>query len=216
MNLGEMKTLMGLYVDDPNGTKWTDAYKVILLNQSQAWLVAKIESVDDDYFLTSDDVSVTATTDNSDFTDTLPADYRTSVAFEKLSSNERPVVLGVVTHRCRDDYISQLDDSDKFMQPYVFVYGTTLGVVNPSEAFTLRHWYLPRLDDMTLDADESDVPAEYHDIIVKRAAYNAMFAERGDMSVADRLKQEYMEGLSEMRSELKTQFQQHREVKEYY
>ena|SRR3990167_720580 len=169
------------YLDDPNADVWTDARIGRLLNIAQDYVVSVIEQEDEDYFIKSENVSVTAVTDNSDFTNALASDYRKSVVFHRLVTNQRPAKLFYVPWRDFDK--TDLDIPTEYdPAPLVTLRGANLVVRAPSEAFTLRHWYLPVLAAMTGTATSS-IPREYHAFVVAHAVHEALLSENNDANL---------------------------------
>jgi hypothetical protein len=80
-----------------------------------------------------------------------------------------------------------LDDS-YVIGPRAVVQATTLRVVGHSDAFTMKHWYLPRLSDMS-GTGTSTIPAEFHDLVIVRAVYLAKTSVEQDIQIINNWKE---------------------------
>jgi hypothetical protein len=182
MQLSDMRTVLLEYLDDPSGDLWTNARLNAHLNMAKDWIVTIIEKQDKDYFVTSEDKSITAVSDASDATFALDATYRQTILVERLNSGNRPTVLQPVQFRYRDRIGSQRVGIDT-SGPFWCVVGSNMRIINPVESFTLRHWYLPRLADMSADADTPSIPKEWHNLLVMKAATRLLRSKQRDMEL---------------------------------
>jgi hypothetical protein len=173
MTLLEMKKLFRAYINDIAGDRWPDSgdvTPVTLLNRAQETIQDIIDEADEDFFPKGFDYQVTPTNDALEFN--LPADFKDVIRAQRLMPGDTPVDLDIVTFSDRHD-----TPPLGYGAGTVYVRGTKLGVVAPVDSYTMWFWYTKRIPDLALDADVSEIPLEWHKLIVLQAARLAMASE---------------------------------------
>lgn len=133
----------------------------------------------------------------------------TAVGLDTVSCkrSERPRSLRLLNldeYTQRFKWRDDLFNVDDFEIP-IYVYYTLdnkFGVTSlPDEAWTVifNYWNVP--SDLSVNADETVIPAQYHHIISARAIYYVL-SLRSDPAFVDRAEKQYLDGIRKMRSEL--------------
>lgn len=204
MNLTTMLSVVGHLVDDPNEDTHNSTKKTTFINIAKDWVASQLESLDEDFFVKSEDISVTAVTDNSNFTATLSNDYGHTVKLERVVTNERPTPLEYRTFRRTDLPSSESEGVGGRNSPIVSIYATTLAVVAPSQAFTLRHWYASTVADMASGADTpTGIPSNYHYLLCLYAAKQVLGTEQREVTQVAFIDNEVEKRLAGMKAAVK-------------
>jgi hypothetical protein len=190
MNLGTILRKFYLYIDDEVQDYWTREKAVEVVNDGMMEVYRTLEDSDEDYFIKCVEYTITAD-DNGERIVTLPDDFkRVQIAERKPSSgssNVNPIPVTWVTFSQRHAGVNRRPlRSQGLTSPLCWLAGNKIGVINPSESFTLSVWYshvIPALDTDN-DVPES-ISVDYHNLIALEAAKTAMAAERRSFSFED-------------------------------
>jgi len=172
MTHAELKTLASLYLNDPNRDVFTAANLTLLLNAAQARIADIIEDTDESYFSGIETFAVSVDDDAWELT--LPADCMKVLLVEKVA--DPPIPYDYIDFRRRHaESPATIFEGTTRIQTKLFYYlrGGKLGVVAPSEAHTIRVWYVRRLTDLSADGDTSEIPANFHELLALEAAKRA-------------------------------------------
>jgi hypothetical protein len=180
MTVSELMVLFGVYTDDRNHDRISPAEALTLFNRGQEKCEKLIRDADEGYFRGCETFAVEAAADSSYEFD-LPSDFITVHLAERVTGNTPvPAVWPGFKHRHNSSGIIGPSDFPANVgpfQPKCYLSGNKIGVVEPSGSFTLRLWYNKRLVALANLSDESDVPAEHHNLIALHAARLAVPSE---------------------------------------
>ncbi len=183
MDLLALKNLLRAYMNDKRGDRWPDADNVTsitLLNRAQEDVQDMIDSVDERFFSKGQDYSVEATIDSYEFT--LPSDFKTVCQAERLTTSQPiPASWCSFTDRHTDARRAPWNTGVPGA-PLLYLRGNKIGVVNPTDAYTLRVWYTKRIPDLVLTTDVSEIPTQHQSFIALHAARLAYGSENRDFS----------------------------------
>lgn len=199
MNLSELRTRTRLYLDDRNGDRYTSAEITALLNASQQRLQKVIDASDEMYFSDIETYAVVADTDARECQ--LPTNFRKVIQVEAVMDSGPPVGLEYVDFRKRHEsglinYAGADVSTAGATRLRYYLRGNWLGIVAPTQAYTIKLWYTRRLLDLSSDSDVSEIPVGYHDLLCLEAAKRACGAE--NRAFPGELSQLHMDGLAEL------------------
>ena len=184
MNFGDQKTLTAEYLDDPNNSRHTSAALMLYLNRAQGDIKRHIDEANETFFQKTDTATVVAGDD--DFLHTLPADFSKLVSVED-TSNSIPLQSIPTTFQDRHDSIrvdkrflpKGAHSSGGYYLKHDHDLGRfRLGFTSPDSGYTVSILYQSNLDDMTVNADVSRVPSDYHDLMCLMAALRGYAIEQ--------------------------------------
>lgn len=175
MTLAEMRTYFRMLVDDRDASSWPPTEVDNVLNRAQERVQMKINDADEGYFSACQSYSVEADADSFEFS--LPSDHQKVVAGERLVPGSEPVPARWVPFARRHAATAVVDD-----RPILYLRGGKIGVVAPSQSYTLRMWYVKRLADLVNDADVSEIPIEFHQLVCLEAARICCLADGKDFT----------------------------------
>jgi len=171
MNLAEMVETTVNYLNDPRQTRFKRPQIIRHLNRSQEEVKRKIAGVDETMFTALQDYAVVSSDDSLEFT--LPTDFSLLLAAEDVSQSV-PVPAHRVEFATRhDNYDDRVLPVGMSTSPTYYLRGNKLGIVRPKTAYTLRIAYVKELTELSDDADESEIPKDYHDLVCLGAAKRA-------------------------------------------
>lgn len=185
-NLEELKVLFGIYVDDKSVDRFPDATRNTLINVAQRHIQDVIDNADQDYFIDCRRYDVTPQNDALEFE--LPDDFKRAIIAERETS-ERPVEARWVEFRYRHNHQEQSLPNvfHPVAQPVCYLRTMKLGVVHPTDTYTLTLWYIRAIPELTNNSDFSEIPAEHRNLIPMHAAILAQGSDE------DGLPQEFRE-----------------------
>lgn len=173
MNLTEMITQTRIFIDDRSADRFPDSEVISLINVGQEDVQKQIDELDRLFFSAVETFSIAAHSDAYEMT--LPTDCRLVTHVEVVQDGVG-LPCTYVDFRRRHDGASVLpgvaassgygNASDlKF-----YIRGQSIGFVSPSQAFTIRLWYTKRLPRLSIGADVSEIPREFHTLVCLCAA----------------------------------------------
>ena len=179
---------------------WADARIKEALNRAQLEVQSELlETFDTKYFLRTD-----ASVVPSDGIIFMPDGWIRMAGFDR-KYEESWIPVTVVTPSRAVEYrystpLIPLNASRSTLQPEVWsLIGDKLEMqLGPTTDETYRLRWVGRIDDLDDDDDESEIPAEYHDLLVDNAAMR-LSKDGGEVERAAMLMSDYQEGLSRMK-----------------
>jgi hypothetical protein len=187
-----MVTEVRYHLDEPTAVSWSDAELLVYLNHAQAWAQSLILGLDQDFFLTSTNLTTTANT----ATIALPSDFMRVKRLEWLdgdTSLKNPEPLYPIEWQNKGmGWPMYYSGTNTGGRPYYFYFqGTNLvlwPVPDTTKAAALRMWYIYRLADLAgaYATCTCEVPSEWHKTVVLKAAIQAMMKMEQDTSVFKR------------------------------
>lgn len=162
MTHDELKLLAALYLNDPSHDVFSEASLTLMLNAAQARLADIIEDTDEAYFSGIETYAISV--DDDAWEVALPTDCLKVLLVERVA--DPPIACEWIDFRRR-----HADGASGGLRYYLR--GSRLGIVAPSDAHTIRVWYVRRLTDLSIGADTSDIPANFHELLALEAAKRA-------------------------------------------
>lgn len=172
LTLGNLRTLLRQYIDDTNSTRWTDANLNRFLNEGQKLVQNIIDDADEMYFTKCQAYTVAADTDSYEFS--LPDDFKKVILVERVNTDAAPTPAEFEDFRRRHgtlrtthwpyNVILGLGEATWYLR------GTKIGMVAPTEAFTVRLWYTYAIPDLSDDAAFSELPNDQRNLVSLLAA----------------------------------------------
>ena len=189
MNLGQLKTLVCSWLDDPQMTYFTPANLTVWLNNAQRECQKQLIQTGENYYTQKS--STTMVVNQPDYT--LPSGFMRCHKLEIVTSgsgvNEVRQMLAPVT-------LVQLDQvSMSTGQPEAYNIKRNCVSVRPipDTAFTTYlHWSY-EVADMANDTDVPDVPRRYHEYVAVLAALDGFVKDGRDMSQLLAKKESYQQ-----------------------
>lgn len=191
MSRGELRARVRFFIDEPVQQNFTDSDINIALNIAQDQVVLEINQASEDYFISPNPTTISLIPG----TETYPLapdvlsikrveDGQTGLEILPLDVNEKVApgtgLPGLVSATPGNWYL--LGSSIGFTPP-------------PSMTNTIRYWYVQQLPDMTTDADVSQIPRPYHDMIAVKAALDSFIKDEADTNNLRSLYAEYIDRL---------------------
>jgi len=179
MTFLEMRKLFRAYTNDIEADRWPDTADVNaakFVNLGQETIQDVIDDADEDWFMKGFDYPVVPSTDALEFD--LPTDYKAAIRAERVVSGDVPIPLDIVKFNKRHEAPPM-----GWGYGNVYIRGEKIGVVSPTEAWTLWFWYTKRLPDMTVDGESCDIPSQWHKLVVLQGARLAYASEGRDFGV---------------------------------
>lgn len=178
MTFAELKQLVSYWVDDLNFGYFTEAQIGRFLNNAQRELQKRLLNMGQNYYLKP--VQTTTVINQSDYV--LPDD------FEKLHRLEMVITGTAPNETIQPMYPITLNQKDLITlipaQPeaYYLKKDRLVLVPVPNVALTLRMYYSPRVEDMSLDTDVPNAPEQYHEYLAVLAAWDCLLKDGRDPS----------------------------------
>jgi hypothetical protein len=178
MNFSELKTLVWTWLDDPQGSYFTDAQVSVWLNNAQREVQKQLVQAGENYYVTKMSASTVANQE----TYALPSDFHKCHKFELVLSgtgvNEQRRTLEPVTYQQLDIVSTGVGSP--------LVYNFRRNVVSlrpiPDNTYTMYLHQSYRVVDMSSAADIPDVPEDYHEYIAVLATLDGLMKDRRDPS----------------------------------
>ena len=133
----------------------------------------------------------------------------TAIDIDQVSAR-RDVQPEELRYTSYDEYVrkyrskTEYNDPDSYTIP-IYVYRTRndkLGVhPTPDEAYEVTYEYWIEDTPLTANADETNIPSRYHDIIIK-GAKSYLLETRSDPVFRDRMARDFKDGINQMRTDL--------------
>jgi hypothetical protein len=175
MNLSEMRDRTKLYLDDTANDRFTDAQVTGLINAAKDEVQKSIDEADEGFFSAVQTYSVVPCETSLEFE--LVEDFKKLILAEGLYAGIDPVPAIIVPLSERH----RMHDLSTGGEPVIYLRGTKIGVVEPTFDYTLRVWYTRRLPDLVGDTDETQIPAEYHNLLCLYAARLGLISEHAQV-----------------------------------
>jgi hypothetical protein len=183
LTLANLRSLLRDHLDDLGADRFSDARLLLLLNEGQREIQKIVDAADEHFFSKAVAYTVLTTTDALEFT--LPDDLLKVIQVERQVSggNAIPAIYVDFRSRHRDSYATEwVGDTSASDSPRFYVRGNKLGVIDPTESYTLRLWYTYAVPDLVGDGDFSEIPNEYRGLIALHAAKLAQGADEANFS----------------------------------
>lgn len=198
MNNGEIIEAAQQFIDDARGRRYDKPVIRRFINSAMHELQRVMRQSDPSFFAEQVCFSVVAADDAIEFD--LPADFMQAIAVERLTSSH-PVPATFVNFAERHPtYDNRFLPDGLTTPPTYYIRGQKLGIVKPTESYTLRLMYSKALAITTTSSDIVDIPVEYHELLAISAAKRAIASEGGQFPRD--LEQLRQEGMRELRESM--------------
>lgn len=188
MNLGQLKTLVSEYVDDPNQTYFTPSQLTRFLNLGLREVQKLMIGSSQEYNLKCLQTSLVV----SQREYTLPEDFnklnRLEVVISGTYPSESVIQLVPITPNQRDLMPSNLGTP----QAYHYKKNKLVVYPAPDQVKTMRLLYTYTVPEMTIDADVPDVPEQYHELIAILAGIYCFIKDDRDATLLINQREEYI------------------------
>ncbi len=179
MTFLELRQLVSYWLDDLQLAYFTEPQVNRFLNNAQRELQKKLLNAGQNYYLVP--VQTTTVINQSDYV--LPDDFEKLNRLELITAGTAPPNEGInpissVTLN-QKDMVSNIPGTSC---AYYLKKNRLVLIPAPNQALTLRMYYSPRVDDMSLDTDVPDAPEQYHEYIALLAAYDGLLKDGRDPS----------------------------------
>jgi len=178
MTLGEMKTYVASLVDDPQMTYFTTAQLTLFLNHAQEETQKLLIQSGQNYFFKTVNFSTVA----NGASYALPSDHLKTNRLEYVQGtapNDFVNALNSITLNQKDAFSLYAQYSVAF---YFYSRNAMILVPIPQQVNSMVHTYTYRLADMTLDADISEIPLEFHKYMCFVGAKQCFLKDQRDIS----------------------------------
>jgi len=172
-----MQDLVLSWLDDPDAGYFTRPQVKAWLNNAQKEAQKDVEQAFEGHFVKCVQTQTVQGQREYD----LPSDFKRTrrvvlVVSGSDFANENVLLLYKITPNSQDAY-------DRYGTPSVYYFkGNQLILVAcPQQAWPLRMEYIYRIPEMTLDADVSEIPIEYHEYVCLLAARDGFLKDGRDM-----------------------------------
>lgn len=178
MNLGQLKTLVSVWLDDVNFGYFTEPQITVWLNNAQRECQKLLLQAGQNYY--TKEVVTSTVVNQQDYI--LPTDFFDLNRVAVISAGTGPTAtqypLVYITLNQRDLVTNQAG----YPQYYTLVRNrmSLFPVPNQAQSLLLTYSYL--VEDMTLDSDVPDVPPEYHEFLAVLATIDGFIRDGRDMS----------------------------------
>jgi hypothetical protein len=195
MNYGQILENAQNFIDDARGRRFDKPVLRRYMNNAVNELQRVMRQSDPSFFADQVCYSVVAADDAIEFD--LPADFIQAIAVERLTDSY-PVPATLINFAERHPAFDNRFLPDGLTTPPTYyLRGSKIGIVKPTESYTLRLVYSKAITASTNDSAIPDIPVEYHELIALSAAKRAMASE--GMKFPGDLEQLRQEGLRELR-----------------
>lgn len=175
MDLSEMLTRTRLYLDDTAGDRFDDAQVTGFINAGQEECQKAIDEADEGFFSAVQTYDVVPCTTSLEFD--LRENFKKVILAERIITGGDPVpaIWAPIQKR------HEIHDTVTGQEPVLYLRGEKIGVVEPTETYTLRLWYTMRLPDLSASTDVSEIPLEYHNLVCLYASRLGLISEHRDI-----------------------------------
>ncbi len=174
MTRAEIRTLVLGWLDDPNGTYFTASLINTWINLSQRKVQIKLLQAGENYYMKP--VETLTVASQSDYV--LPADFFVCHRVEYVASgtgvNEQRQGLAEITTNQQELISVNLGTPSNY---YIKKDRITISPTPDTSNKVLRLYYSPLVQDLSNDADEPDVPEQFHELVAVYAAYNGFIKD---------------------------------------
>ncbi len=189
MTFLQLQNLVAYWLDDLNFGYFTPTQVKLWLNNGQIEAQKLLLQAGENYYLKP--VQTTMVINQADYV--LPLDFmklhRLEIVMTGVPPNEDTVPLAPITLN-QQDLVPCHTGTPAFY--YIKRNRLTLWPA-PEQNLTLRLYYSPKVDDMTLDTDVPNVPEQYHEFLAVLAAMDGLVKDGRDISSLMAKKQTYVE-----------------------
>lgn len=178
MNLGQLKTLVSVWLDDVNFGYFTEPQVTVWLNNAQRECQKLLLQAGQNYY--AKEVVTSTVANQQDYI--LPDDFFDLNRVAVITSGTGPTAtqypLVYITLNQRD----LVSNQSGYPQYYTLVRNrlSLFPVPNQAQSLLLTYSYL--VEDMTLDSDVPDVPPEYHEFLAVLAVLDGYIRDGRDMT----------------------------------
>jgi len=195
---------------DNTSSFWTDNIMIGYHNLIQSEIQQELIQADENYFVTQTSITFVAGTGNY----TLPTDLVKIRRVEDLRGDQtNPLEIAPVKMSERDKAQRSIVDTNPPLHGGYYLVGNQIHFIETptnSLASAVRLFYVQRLTDVSAGSNSSEIPAEYHPILVWGIVKNCLFQQQADTSMADK---EYNSLMSKMKKQAESrQIQRPRKV----
>lgn len=173
MTRAQLSTLVVSWLDDANQGYFTPANVNTWLNLAQRQVQMKLLQAGNNWYMKP--VETLTVLNQSDYV--LPSDFMVEHRLELVMSgsgpNEIRQVLSPITTNQQDNIPLAAGVPTNY---YIKKDRVTLSPY-PSQAWTLRLYYSPRVADMAADSDSPDVPEQFMEMVALLAAYDGFIKD---------------------------------------
>lgn len=182
MTLLQLRTLVLSWLDDPNGTYFTETQVNTWLNNAQREVQKQLIQAGENFYVTR----VSTTTVQNYDTYSLPTDFMRLHKLELLTEGTTtPPTYNQVRQQITPVTLVQLDKvSMSTGKPAVHAIRKNCIVLRPipDNAYTIYMDYSPEVDDMVGDAATPNVPLRYQEYIAVLATLDGFLKDQRDMT----------------------------------
>lgn len=189
MNLGEIRNLVRIYLNEPTATFWTDATLNTLINVSLRKVHNRIKSTSRYHFTTRATFPTISGTEYY----SLPTDCKDLKMVTRLDATGKETPLAYIPWPDPTTFTPTgfLDPSlgASYDGPLAYwVVGQAMRLLpRPAAVVTMKIYYESRLTDLSADVDLPSYDADYHDMAAKWAAIEAGIPNNNDLDELKRL-----------------------------
>lgn len=179
---------------DDVSSYWTDTEMTGFFNLVQQEVAQEIQGVFEDYFITQ--TSINTVTEQENYT--LPSDF---VKMRRVEDQRftNPVELEAISMNDQDDHYYNTLLVDAGQPRAYFIRGTEI-VFDPKPSFTtssaIKLHYIKRLPDVTAATATSEIPSEWHRVLVWGVVNYCLYKQQ---TPNDHATLEYQRGLANIR-----------------
>lgn len=190
MNRGQIRDLASIWLDDVNNGYFTTTQVNVWINQAQREVQKMLLNASQDYYTKC--VSTTTVADQKRYQ--FPTDFLKVLRLVYISSGS-----GSSAVKSKIDPITRNEQDllgyNKTGAPSAYyMYKNTFALVPiPDSTYTLELDYVYRVADLTADAEEPDVPEDYHEYMAILAARDGFLRDGRDLSPIERKLRHYEE-----------------------
>lgn len=173
MTVGEIKTLIVSWLDDPNQGYFTPAQLLVWINLAHRQVQMLLLQSGENYYMKP--VETTTVANQSDYV--LPSDFVVEHRLEYVQSG-----TGVNENRCPLEEITtnqqdMINITSGLPSNYYIKKDRVTLSPTPDNAYTLRLYYSPMVSDLTSDSDVPDIPEQYMEYVAILGAYNGFIKD---------------------------------------
>lgn len=183
----QIRQRVRFYIDEPTQANFADSDLNWAINTAQQTIATEISLVDEKYFVDTNPTVITTIANQRFYT--LPTNFWKALRLEDLTTGLRLE-------------FAEFNDMDNFytssIPPLVSInqVGYNASIVGNSLAFTPQPsasgiqanlWFVPVLPDMTSDADTSQVPRMFIDLLAIQAGIDAKIKDEDDTAALERM-----------------------------
>lgn len=173
MTVGEIKTLIVSWLDDPNQTYFTPAQLLVWINLAHRQVQMLLLQAGENYYMKPVETYTVAS--QSDYV--LPSDFMVDHRLEYVISgtgvNENRVPLTEITTNQQDMIAITSGQPTNY---YIKKDRVTLSPT-PDNIYLLRLYYSPMVANLTSDSDVPDIPEQYMEYVAILGAYNGFIKD---------------------------------------